>query len=351
MQPSNALYLFNEGRNYQTYRVLGAHPSDAGTVFRVWAPNAGQVSVVGDFNGWRGGVDALHSLGSSGVWEATVPAAVPGSLYRFEIVNRVSGEKLIKSDPYGRGYELRPGSAAYVTLPSQHAWADEDWLKRRAGWDWQHAPVNIYELHPGSWMRHPDGKPYLWRELAERLVPYAVEQGYTHLELLPVTEHPLDESWGYQTTGYFAPTSRYGSPDDLRFFIDTCHQAGLGVILDWVPGHFPQDHWALAKYDGTALYEHEDPRLGLHADWGTHIFNYGRHEVRSFLLSSASLVARPSSTSTACASTPSPRCSTSTIRARPASGCPTSSAGARISTPSISSRRSMRWCMPNFPAR
>ncbi|HZX30050.1 MAG TPA: 1,4-alpha-glucan branching protein GlgB, partial [Rhodocyclaceae bacterium] len=179
------------------------------------------------------------------------------------------------------------GSAAYVTEPSRHAWGDGGWLERRAGWDWLHAPVNIYEVHPGSWMRHPDNRPYLWRELAERLIPYAVDQGYTHLELLPVTEHPLDESWGYQTTGYFAPSSRYGSPDDLKAFIDACHQAGLGVILDWVPGHFPQDDWALARFDGTALYEHEDPRLGLHADWGTHIFNYGRHEVRSFLLSSA----------------------------------------------------------------
>ncbi|HEX9195144.1 MAG TPA: 1,4-alpha-glucan branching protein GlgB [Azonexus sp.] len=287
MHSSDALYLFNEGRNFQAYRLLGAHPSDGGTVFRVWAPNAGRVSVVGDFNGWRGGVDVLHPLGSSGVWETTVAAAHPGSLYRFEVVNRQSGARLIKSDPYGRGFELRPGSAAYVPFPSDHVWGDAEWLARRAAWDWQHAPVNIYELHPGSWMRHPDGKPYLWRELAGRLVPYAVDQGYTHLELLPVTEHPLDESWGYQTTGYFAPTSRYGSPDDLRFFIDACHQAGLGVILDWVPGHFPQDDWALARSDGTALYEHDDPRLGLHADWGTHIFNYGRHEVRSFLFSSA----------------------------------------------------------------
>ena len=287
MQSSDALYLFNEGRNYQAYRLLGAHLTPAGTVFRVWAPNAGSVSVVGDFNGWAGGIDALHSLGASGVWEATVPAAVAGSLYRFEIFNRHSGEKLVKSDPYGRGFELRPGSAAYVVPPSGHAWGDADWLARRAAWDWQRAPVNIYEVHAGSWMRHPDGKPYLWRELAERLIPYAVAQGYTHLELLPVTEHPLDESWGYQTTGYFAATARYGSPDELRAFVDACHQAGLGVILDWVPGHFPQDDWALARYDGTALYEHEDPRLGLHADWGTHIFNYGRHEVRSFLLSSA----------------------------------------------------------------
>ncbi len=287
MKLSDELYLFNEGRNFQAYRLLGAHLTKAGTVFRVWAPNAGSVSVVGDFNGWRGDANAMHPLGASGIWEVTVAEAHPGNLYRFEIATRDGGVRLVKSDPYGRGFELRPGSAAYVVPPSGYRWGDADWLARRAGWDWQHAPVNIYELHPGSWMRHPDGKPYLWRELAERLIPYAVDQGYTHLELLPVTEHPLDESWGYQTTGYFAPTARYGSPDDLRAFIDACHQAGLGVILDWVPGHFPQDQWALAKYDGTALYEHEDPRLGLHADWGTHIFNYGRHEVRSFLLSSA----------------------------------------------------------------
>ena len=287
MQHAVALYLFNSGRNHAAYQLLGAHSEAGGTTFRVWAPNAGRVSVVGDFNGWHGEVDALQSLGDSGIWAGTVAGAKPGSLYRFEIVNRHTGDKLIKTDPYARGFEHRPGSAAYVVAPSTHVWDDAAWLAQRATWDWQRAPVNIYEVHAGSWMRHPDGQPYLWRELAERLIPYAVAQGYTHLELLPVTEHPLDESWGYQTTGYFAPTSRYGSPDDLRAFVDACHQAGLGVILDWVPGHFPQDDWALARFDGTALYEHEDPRLGLHVDWGTHIFNYGRHEVRSFLLSSA----------------------------------------------------------------
>ena len=287
MQHSEALYLFNEGRNVQAYRLLGAHPDQDGTVFRVWAPNASVVAVVGEFNSWQGNAHHMQALGASGIWELRVPEAKPHSLYRFEITNRNTGAVLVKSDPYGRGFELRPGSAAYIVPPSGHVWGDADWLQRRAAWDWQRAPVNIYEIHAGSWMRHPDGKPYLWRELAERLIPYAVKQGYTHLELLPVTEHPLDESWGYQTTGYFAPTARYGSADDLRFFVDACHQAGLGVLLDWVPGHFPQDQWALARYDGTALYEHEDPRLGLHVDWGTHIFNYGRHEVRSFLLSSA----------------------------------------------------------------
>ena len=287
MHHADALYLFNSGCNHAAYHLLGAHPEACGTTFRVWAPNAGSVSVVGDFNDWRGGVDTLEPMNDSGVWAGTVARARPGSLYRFEIINRHNGNKLIKSDPYARGFEHRPGSAAYVAPPSCHVWQDAEWLARRANWDWQHAPVNIYEVHAGSWLRHPDGKPYLWNELADTLIPYVVAQGYTHLELLPITEHPLDESWGYQTTGYFAPSSRYGSPDDLRAFIDACHQAGLGVLLDWVPGHFPQDDWALARFDGTALYEHEDPRLGLHVDWGTHIFNYGRHEVRSFLMSSA----------------------------------------------------------------
>lgn len=286
MQHSKALYLFNEGRNFQAYRLLGAHPGPEGTTFRVWAPNAATVSVVGEFNDWCPGVHGLRPLGDSGIWEALVPEAAAHHLYRFAIGAR-DGGMLIKSDPYARGIELRPGSAAYVVPPSTHVWGDGEWLARRAAWDWLHAPVNIYEAHAGSWLRHADGRPYLWRELAERLIPYALEMGYTHLELLPITEHPLDESWGYQTTGYFAPSARYGSPDDLRHFIDACHQAGLGVLLDWVPGHFPQDDWALARYDGTALYEHEDPRLGVHAEWGTHIFNYGRHEVRSFLLSSA----------------------------------------------------------------
>lgn len=223
----------------------------------------------------------------SGVWAGTVAKTRPGSLYRFENINRHSGTKLIKSAPYARGFEHRPGSAAYVVAASKHRRKDDKWLAQRGNWDWQHAPANIYEVHAGAWLRHPDGKPYPWGELAAKLIPYVVAQGYTHLELLPITEHPLDESWGYQTTGYFAPSSRYGSPDDLRAFIDACHQAGLGVLLDWVPGHFPQDDCALARFDGTALYEHEDPRLGLHVDWGTHIFNYGRHEVRSFLMSSA----------------------------------------------------------------
>ncbi|MEY2632407.1 MAG: hypothetical protein RIR00_1061 [Pseudomonadota bacterium] len=290
MELSESLYLFNEGRQYQAYRFMGALPAvrdgQAGISFRVWAPNARQIAVVGEFNGWNEAAHPLRYLGESGVWETFVPGLAAGSLYRFH-VEGADGVALQKNDPYARGCELRPGSAAYVVPPSTHRWGDAGWLAARQQWDWLHRPLNIYEVHPGSWRRHGDGRPYLWPELQAELIPYVVEQGYTHIELLPITEHPLDESWGYQTTGYFAPTSRFGSPDQLRAFIDACHQAGIGVLLDWVPGHFPADQWALARFDGTALYEHDDPRLGMHADWGTCIFNYGRHEVRSFLLSSA----------------------------------------------------------------
>ncbi|MRD72539.1 1,4-alpha-glucan branching protein GlgB [Rhodocyclus tenuis] len=280
-------YLFNEGRNSQTYRLLGAHAQTAGgVVFRVWAPNARSVSVIGSFNGWNGASDPLVSLGDSGIWAGYVGHAAVGDLYRFEIV-AADGYRRVKSDPYARECELRPANASRVAAPDCYRWNDAAWLRRRAQTDWLHAPMSIYEVHAGSWMRHPDGRLYSWRELAARLIPYALEQGFTHLELLPVSEHPLDESWGYQTTAYFAPSARYGTPDDLKFFVDACHQAGLGVLLDWVPGHFPADEWALARFDGSALYEHEDPRLGLQLDWGTCIFNYGRHEVKSFLLSSA----------------------------------------------------------------
>ena len=194
---------------------------------------------------------------------------------------------MVKTDPYGFSFEKRPGTAASVTLPNSFPWGDSDWMTTRAKADWLHQPFNIYEVHLGSW-RHAKGHRFLsYRELAAQLVPYVKDMGYTHLELMPVSEHPLDESWGYQTTGYYGVTSRFGSPDDFRFFVDTCHQAGLGVILDWVPAHFPKDAWALARFDGTALFEHEDPRLGEHQDWGTYIFNYGRNEVRNFLLANA----------------------------------------------------------------
>jgi len=288
---SDDLYLFSEGKLRQGYRMLGSHSIELdgvkGIRFAVWAPNAERVSVVGEFNQWDGRIHPMRSHGSSGVWEIFLPGINPHALYRYEIRNRESGQVKTKSDPYAQGYELRPGTASLVAPPNNHQWQDQDWMNQRAQWDWLHGAINIYEVHAGSWKRHPDGRFYTYNELASDLVPYVKNMGYTHIELMPVSEHPLDESWGYQCTGYFAPTSRFGSPNELRQFIDTCHQSGIGVILDWVPAHFPQDSWALARFDGTALYEHEDPRLGYHHDWGTHIFNFGRNEVKSFLMSSA----------------------------------------------------------------
>jgi 1,4-alpha-glucan branching enzyme len=285
------LYLFNEGRLRRAYDTLGSHPLEikgvSGVLFAVWAPNAERVSVVGNFNRWDGRVHPMFVHGTSGVWELFIPSVSPDSLYKYEIRNRDSGEILLKTDPYATRYELRPANAALISVPSGTIWGDAEWMANRASWDWLHAPLNIYELHAGSWKRHADGKFYNYRELACHLIPYVREMGFTHIELLPISEHPLDESWGYQTTGYFAPTSRYGSPEDLKFLVDACHRANIGLILDWVPAHFPKDYFALSRFDGTALYEHEDPRLGVHLDWGTYIFNFGRNEVKSFLLSSA----------------------------------------------------------------
>jgi 1,4-alpha-glucan branching enzyme len=289
--PQDDLYLFNAGRLRQAWRRFGAVPETrdgvAGICFRVWAPNAERVSVVGDFNGWDGRVHPMASLGASGVWELFLPELADGALYRFELRLRGSGALRIKTDPYARAFERRPATACCVTPDSTYEWKDAGWMQERAARDWLSAPMSVYEMHLGSWMRHPDRSFYSYRELAARLVPYLLDLGYTHVEFMPLMEHPLDESWGYQCTGFFAPSSRFGSADDLRFLIDSLHQAGIGVILDWVPGHFPADDWALAHYDGTALYEHEDPKQKMHPDWGTHVFNYGRNEIRSFLLSSA----------------------------------------------------------------
>jgi 1,4-alpha-glucan branching enzyme len=285
------LYLFNEGRLHQAWRTLGAHLEERhgvrGVRFAVWAPNAERVSVVGDFNRWDGRMHPMGVHGSSGVWELFIPGLRTGQLYKYEIRARGSDHILVKTDPYAREFERRPGTAARVPGDTLYRWHDQAWLERRAQWDWLHAPVSIYEVHLGSWKRHPDGRFYTYAELAEHLVPYVQDLGFTHVELLPVTEHPLDESWGYQTTGYFAATSRFGTPDELRALIDAFHRAGIGVIIDWVPGHFPTDAFSLARFDGTALYEHADPRRGMHQDWGTHVFNYARDEVRTFLLSSA----------------------------------------------------------------
>jgi len=285
------LYLFNEGRLLEAYRTLGSHVVNHegvdGVGFAVWAPSAERVSVVGQFNRWDGRSHMMRVRGGSGVWELFIPGMKPGDLYKYEIRNAGSGEILVKADPYGQCFEPRPGTAAVVPQPSSFEWHDGDWLETRAKADWLHAPFNIYEVHAGSWRRHPDGRYYSYRELADALVPYLQDMNYSHVEFMPLTEHPLDESWGYQTTGYFAATARFGTVDDLKYLVDACHRAGLGVILDWVPGHFPMDDWALARFDGSALYEHADPRLGVHQDWGTHIFNYGRNEVKGFLLASA----------------------------------------------------------------
>ncbi|MFP5506548.1 MAG: 1,4-alpha-glucan branching protein GlgB [Gammaproteobacteria bacterium] len=285
------IHLFGEGRHWHAYRFLGARPHQAdgidGVLFAVWAPNAERVSVVGDFNAWDGRRHPMRVRGGSGIWELFIPGLSAGALYKYEIRNRAHGTIHLKIDPYGREFEHRPGTAARIPGPDAYAWGDADWMRARRELDWQHAPLSVYEVHLGSWRRGPDGAFLSYRELAEQLIPYVVAQGFTHIELLPVTEHPLDDSWGYQTTGYYAPTSRHGTPDEFRHFVDQCHQRGLGVILDWAPGHFPKDDHALARFDGSALYEHEDPRRGEHRDWGTLIPNYGRNEVRNFLLSSA----------------------------------------------------------------
>jgi len=285
------LHLFGEGRHWHAHRMLGAHPETrdgiSGVRFAVWAPAAERVSVVGDFNHWDGRMHPMAVHGSSGVWELFIPGLGNGVLYKFEIRNRDTGHILVKTDPYGAFFEPRPNTASRVFGQSAYAWNDEPWMHRRDPYAWKQRPMSIYEVHLGSWQRGEGGRFLTYREMAERLVPYIREQGFTHIELLPITEHPFDGSWGYQSTGFFAPTSRFGSPDDFRYFIDQAHQAGIGVLLDWVPGHFPKDSFALARFDGTALYEHEDPRKGEHRDWGTLIFNYGRSEIRNFLLSSA----------------------------------------------------------------
>jgi 1,4-alpha-glucan branching enzyme len=286
------LYLFGEGNHTRIYEKLGAHPMRIGEIdgvhFAVWAPNAQRVSVVGDFNSWDGRVHPMRSLGSSGVWEIFLPVARLGHRYKFEIRSR-HGEILLKTDPYGAAFEVPPLSASIVT-ESAYRWQDGDWIAERAqAGGWFDRPMCCYEVHLGSWMRVPEeGDRYLtYKELGDRLIPYVKDMGYTHIELLPVMEHPFSGSWGYQVTGFFAPTSRFGTPDEFRGFVDACHREGIAVILDWVPGHFPKDAHAIARFDGTALYEHADPRQGEHRDWGTLIFNYGRNEVRNFLLANA----------------------------------------------------------------
>ncbi len=286
------LHLFHEGTNYRAYQKMGAHLRVAegvpGCHFAVWAPNARRVSVVGSFNQWDGRRHPMHRRGLGGVWELFIPGVEAGALYKFEVLG-ADGRIEQKADPFAFAAEVRPRSASVVWPCGRHVWNDSVWMEQRGAIRWHEAPIQVYEVHLGSWRRRKgpgDGLP-TYLELADELIPYALDLGFTHLELLPAAEHPFDASWGYQTTGYFAPTSRFGTPDDFAEFVDRCHRAGLGVIVDWTPAHFPKDGHGLARFDGTHLYEHADPRLGEHRDWGTLIFNYGRHEVRSFLLSSA----------------------------------------------------------------
>ena len=284
------LHLFSEGKHWHAYRFLGAHhhvvDGVEGVLFSVWAPNANRISVVGDFNHWDGRRYPMRARGVSGVWELFIPDIESGHHYKYEIRD-CHGVLHMKSDPYAQRFEMRPGTAAITPSNRSYSWQDDAWMAARKDNDWMHRPVSIYEVHLGSWQKDEQGRFLNYRDFADRLVNYVIDMGFTHIELLPITEHPFDASWGYQTTGYYAATSRFGSPDDFRFFVDCCHQKGIGVILDWVPAHFPKDAHGLAKFDGTTLYEHEDPRLGEHADWGTLIFNYGRNEVKNFLLSSA----------------------------------------------------------------
>ena len=275
------LYLFNEGTHSRMYDRLGAHPVEGGTSFAVWAPSANYVSVVGDFNGWNTDTHPLRPAGSSGIWQGVLSGVGRGAVYKYHIRSNFNGYRVDKADPYGFLAEQPPRTAS-VVWDLDFEWSDHEWLAHRRRTNWYSSPVSVYEVHLGSW------RPGLsYRQMGEQLAGYVKEMGFTHVELLPVMEHPFYGSWGYQTTGYFAPTSRYGTPQDLMWMIDHLHRNGIGVILDWVPSHFPTDEHGLGYFDGTHLYEHQDPREGFHPDWNSLIFNYGRNEVRSFLLSSA----------------------------------------------------------------
>ncbi|MDQ2724140.1 MAG: 1,4-alpha-glucan branching protein GlgB [Actinomycetota bacterium] len=288
------LHLFGEGRHRRLWEVLGAHQrihdGMVGTSFAVWAPNARAVRVVGEWNFWDGRVHPMRSLGASGVWELFIPGVAPGARYKYELV-AVNGEIILKADPMANATEVPPATASVVAAPSDHQWDDQDWMMARASGDPLAKPMSVYEVHLGSWLHtsdgHGGGRSLTYLELAEKLPAYVADLGFTHVELMPVAEHPFAGSWGYQVSAYYAPTSRWGSPDDFRVLVDACHRYGLGVIVDWVPAHFPRDAFALARFDGTALYEHEDPRKGTQPDWGTLVFNFGRPEVRNFMVANA----------------------------------------------------------------
>ena len=288
-------YLFGQGTNYEVYKKLGAHPGTQrgkkGVYFAVWAPNAQAVSVIGDFNGWDETANPMKKVGPIGVYEVFVRGAEIGQLYKFFITG-AHGEKLYKADPYANEAEKRPGTASRITDITDYKWKDATWIRNREKYDYKTQPMAIYEVHPGSWMKHGWTEEneegfYNYRELAPALTDYVKKMGYTHVELMGIAEHPFDGSWGYQVTGYYAPTSRYGTPQDFKYMIDYFHRNKIGVILDWVPAHFPKDAHGLANFDGTAVYEHEDPRQGEHPEWGTKIYNYGRPEVKNFLIANA----------------------------------------------------------------
>ncbi len=286
------LHLFGEGTHYEIYNKLGAHFMEIdgvqGVLFGVWAPNAKRVSVIGSFNSWDGRRNPMRAISSSGVWELFIPGLYKFDQYKFEI-KTYNGTILQKTDPFGSFHELRPSTSSLIYDIDSYEWKDLEWIQKRNSHNPLKGPINIYEVHLGSWKRiEAEGNRFMsYLEAASELVPYVKEMGYTHIELMPVEEHPFDGSWGYQVTGYYAPTSRYGTPDEFMYFVDVCHQNDIGVILDWVPAHFPKDAHGLARFDGTALFEHEDPRKGEHPDWGTYIFNYGRKEVKNFLIGNA----------------------------------------------------------------
>ena len=287
-------YLFSEGTHYRTYEKMGAHEVESngvkGVHFAVWAPNASRVSVLGWFNRWDGRHHPMQSRGGSGLWELFIPALTEGDLYKFEVKGE-DGFLGEKADPYAFAAELRPRTASMVWDVHKYKWNDSEWMDKRPKKDWLNSPISVYEVHLGSWKRKEEDRFLTYAELADELIPYVKDLGYTHIEMLPISEHPFDGSWGYQAMGYFAPTSRFGNPDEFKHFVDRCHQEGVGVIIDWVPAHFPKDAHGLARFDGSCLYEHADPRQGEHSDWGTLIFNYGRAEVLAFLLSNAMFMA------------------------------------------------------------
>ena len=345
------LYLFGQGRHYGLYHKFGAHQrvrdGVSGTHFAVWAPNARRVSVVGSFNFWDGRKHAMQARGGSGVWELFVPGVGVGAEYKFEIRTQ-KNSLLLKSDPFGFQMQKRPETASIVADIEGYEWHDQGWMRERAQRDWRRAPINVYEVHLSSWKHAWARNPpfYTWQEAAQTLIPYVVDMGYTHIELMGVAEHPFDGSWGYQVVGYFAPTSRFGTPKDFMAFVDQCHQAGIGVILDWVPAHFPKDSHGLAEFDGTALYEHEDTRLGEHMDWGTKIFNFGRHEVKNFLVANALYWLERYHVDGLRVDAVASMLYLDYSR----SGCPTVMAAARISKRWSSCASSTRWRMATTPA-